>query len=373
MLKIKVDKKNIFFWIAYFLGVASAVLSGANIRVNVLLSIMKLLMTGLIILGFLLSQHFSIKSFVKLVILTAITIITYFYNGADVFVYSILLLVLASNIYVEKIAKAYLWVTVVSTAVVMLLSFVGVSQLAMSAKGQIVYCFGFTTANTFAIITLKILLAVICAYYDKIRFRHILLLAMLCFLINCITASRTSFYASIVAIVLLLYAKYYRISFESKMSMVIISILPFIFVGLSILASSWYRNGAALGVLFNTLLSNRLYYANYYLQKYNFTIFGNTLETVSSYTARTLNVGWLGLDNSYLYAILGYGAIICIIIMILYCCGARTAWAEKKKGLIIAIIVFGIYGVTENGWSNCWLNFTWFASTTFFGLKRKVE
>lgn len=371
MLRIEFKVKDAGFWLAFILGISTIVISNIDYNMSAILSLFKLAMTAALISGVLIRGRFRPYALAMSGIFLALCVMAYYYNKLDVIVYNLLFLLLADSIKIRDIIKVYFVTILVITCMTIVLALAGIFPLTMIAKGRVLYKFGFVTANTFAAMILRLMLAYICIRYEKLNLVDYVGMLLLAAGISEFAASRTAAFLFVIAFAALLYSKVIRKAFESKVFLILVTSMPAFLFGVSWLITGWYIQGDGKSVLINNVLSNRLYYWSYYASNYSIMLFGNKLYTVSSYMASQLNIGWMGLDSSYMYLMLGGGLVTFFVISLLNYCSMKNAVLCKEKGLIIAILVFLIYGFTENGWYNCWYNFTLFAAVPLLHKKFK--
>lgn len=122
--------------------------------------------------------------------------------------------------------------------------------------------------------------------------------------------------------------------------------LPMIFIGISIFVVYGYSLNKAWAVAFNLFFSTRIDQMAYFWNNYNPTIFGQVLENVSSSQSNSL-MQMRGLDNGYLYMLLGEGIIFTVEYIVVFFKSVKKFALEKKYYGIIVLILVLIQSLTE--------------------------
>lgn len=128
-----------------------------------------------------------------------------------------------------------------------------------------------------------------------------------------------------------------------KTSFVLFTLITFLFVLL-------YNQRNTVALKINNLVSNRLYMASYYTQKYDVNLFGTDIELLGTKQATEENKKSKAriLDNSYAMIILNYGMAVYAMLVYLYYQSNKRAIQEKNYILVFIMLLFCIYGLMEN-------------------------
>ena len=191
---------------------------------------------------------------------------------------------------------------------------------------------GFTGMNTVFLCFLPIVLSFFILYEKKFEKKKLLVI-IITFLISYVlykaTLCRTGFYCSLIMLLLFFFVDNIH---NSKIISVLVKysyiILLIISIGIAIIYGSTYENS------FNMILTGRPYYWNYYISNYQLPLTGiDILNTMP-------------LDNAYLTYLYDYG-IICFILFA-YITFISQKSISKNKYILLAFLVFAIYGIFEN-------------------------
>lgn len=121
---------------------------------------------------------------------------------------------------------------------------------------------------------------------------------------------------------------------------------PFILLGISILVVYGFNANYPWVVALNTLFSTRIEQMSYFWNKYPLTAFGQILENVSSSQSNTI-MQMRGLDNGYLYILLGEGVVFATEYMYLFVCSIKKSWMGKRWDKLIVLCIILLQGLME--------------------------
>ena len=191
---------------------------------------------------------------------------------------------------------------------------------------------GFTGMNTVFLCFLPIVLSFFILYEKKFEKKKLLVI-IITFLISYVlykaTLCRTGFYCSLIMLLLFFFVDKINnskiVSVFVKYSYIILLIIS---IGIAIIYGNTYENSV------NMILTGRPYYWNYYISNYQLSLTGiDILNTMP-------------LDNAYLTYLYDYG-IICFILFA-YITFISQKSISKNKYILLAFLVFAIYGIFEN-------------------------
>ena len=191
---------------------------------------------------------------------------------------------------------------------------------------------GFTGMNTVFLCFLPIVLSFFILYEKKFEKKKLLVIIITFFISYVLykaTLCRTGFYCSLIMLLLFFFVDNIH---NSKIISVLVKysyiILLIISIGIAIIYGSTYENSV------NMILTGRPYYWNYYISNYQLSLTGiDILNTMP-------------LDNAYLTYLYDYG-IICFILFA-YITFISQKSISKNKYILLAFLVFAIYGIFEN-------------------------
>lgn len=272
-------------------------------------------------------------------LLLLLTVIVYFINPNFDFIVAVMSAILFSleKDGDRKFLDAYFKSSAFYFLLTLLLYFIGVlpanDSLRVVESGIIVrYSLGFAGMNTLFMCLLPILLSYVILNKKKVEQNKIFYLFIMMILVVVFykfTLCRTGLLSSIILVLLLF--------FENKISSKILSFIIrysyIIFTTMSVIIALFYEKLP----LISTILTDRPFYWNIYLNKLNINLFGNNI------------ISKVALDNTYLTYLLIDGSIIFLIYLFF------SYFSEKKirnnNYILISFLVFYIYGMFENNYS----------------------
>lgn len=157
--------------------------------------------------------------------------------------------------------------------------------------------------------------------------------------------SKTSLILGVVAVIVVVWIN----KFNNRLQKIIVSkikYLPMILGIFSILLVYGFYSNKVLAIIFNTLFSTRVEQMSYYWNMYDVTLFGQVLENVSSSNANTL-LQMRGLDNGYLYMMLGQGVVFTVLFVYLSIRSIRLFYIEKNYVCITLLSIVFLWGMME--------------------------
>ena len=125
----------------------------------------------------------------------------------------------------------------------------------------------------------------------------------------------------------------------------------------SALCTIFYRADSPFWALLDKFFTKRLRFANYCLENYGLSVFGQNLPFVSSMEAQMGGSAKLILDNAYMRVILYYGIIPGFCFLFYYFRCLDTACRQKNIPLAAAMLFFAVYGLSERFMLGVFYNF----------------
>lgn len=332
MSKIKI---NIYYILIFFLIFFKYLINyGAN---NVILYSILLIVSVALFLSFVNKEGINKKEFHRIILFFVLTII-YVFVYKDV---NLLISFIFALSYPKGNEKNFLKVFLISSTVLyfatILLSVLGIlsnkTMIRITTNGiRNRYALGFTHPNEVFLYFLPIALSLLCIIKKKKKGLIIILITSSILYLLC--QSRTGFFS--LSFMYILYI------LDEKQLIKLSRIIPILLLIFSFLFAYYYGNDMNNNL--NSLLSGRPYFWNIIVKNSSpFTIFGiNKLEDVY-------------LDSFYLSIIYRLGIFGTFIYTYIYYKGIKKI---RDKNILIACIIFAIYGFTEGNTIIGSINFT---------------
>ena len=325
---------NTLFYIAYFLIIASDIFDNILIFKNLLI-VVDIISILLLILVIVIKRKIEIKMLIFLVLIGVSTIVS-----DDRSLLKLPFLLMAFNgIEFKDFIKKDLIFRVTLVGILFIFNFIGITNNGVLEvrNGFMRNSFGLGHPNSFAFY-----LTVICLdfYYienqkEKSNIVKPLIISM------CIVAFIFLFVGSRTNILIIsLFSLLFLLERKIKIKIKNRSIIPYIFAICMIISIAFaygYNSNNEILNLIDKLLSRRLYLANYFVTKYDITLFGNNVITSQFYA----------LDNAYINIFVRYGVTLAVYFVIMFRNTTKNLIEKKEYVLAIILTIFAIYGISE--------------------------
>lgn len=369
-MKKYIISKNILFYFALILYEFSSMFSNVyffNKHVELVINISIFLLLINFIIN---SKTYSLKSIIILLLLLVFFAINSFIIGDKRMLILLLFCISYKNINFKKLL-AFNWkFQLFLFMIVILLYNLGLTDnyIMYRENGTIRSSMGFSHPNVFGVYIFSIFCQLIYCKYNDIRLTYLLpLVLLLTFTISYFSDSRGSSYSIILLYLFLIYIKKKKTININKNNK-ILYLMPIIFSLLSIVIAANYDRNNTLMVKTNIKLSGRISAAHLIMEKYDYKIFGQKLDLVSTKEAIKEGKQALVLDNSYIKLIYQYGLIVYGIFMLFYCISIKKTIKNKNYILTCILLLYLIRGLTENIMFNFYGNiFLLIFSTILYG------
>jgi len=272
-----------------------------------------------------------------------------------VFILAVLIYLNSANVKFERtidlIWKVYLVLIILSFVLYFMdISDGGISRSYSNVRQAPAY--GFTHANSGGFFFLNMFLAKIVADISITKERMVtsktiivdIVMGLICFyMIYFVFKCRTG--AVVFLLTIMLIWIFRKIKYKKIFKYILFALHP-ILLSLTYLFAKWYPN--PITDFLNIIFSSRLFLLHYHIMNNSITLFGNSVD-----------YGRYTLDSSYMTMLLQYGLIPSFLFVIGSILVFNKAWRKKDGYIIVATIAFLIYGFTENGIFDIFINFTY--------------
>lgn len=260
------------------------------------------------------------------------------------------IIIAASKIDGEKIIRGTL---VIQTFVIILVIFsssVGIiPDYYSSTDGRIRHYLGFGYTSTGPVLFYYMVLQYIYIKKGKLKILQGFVILAIAALFYQKTNTLFAFLMSATTVIIFLfYARLFDGSFFRK-HITFISLLPFVFLVISLLFAALYDNSSAFWYTFNYLTHGRLKAASEGLLNYGISMFGNEIDWIG-HNLYSLLHGLRGkynyIDISYLQLLFQYGLVATVLILVGYLILLRKSILSKKyyfTWIIILILVHALF------------------------------
>lgn len=237
-------------------------------------------------------------------------------------------------------------ILIIGTTIIIVLNLFGfIEQYVLVKDGVVVKSYGFIHPNGLATTILRIILLYFGLYYKKVTIPKLLFIAIAYIIIGRLTGCRTASFVLIMSIGLIVYSLINKEAFESRITLLLMTISPFIAAIFSFTGGYLFIQGNPGMQIINQLFSDRFNWIGRFLQNYSITLFGQELQVINRVQG---GARWSSIDNSYVMMGLNYGMIFlfgyCLVIALLIFYYIK----HNDKGKAISCFAFVLIGLTEN-------------------------
>ena len=244
---------------------------------------------------------------------------------------------------------------IIGTVLIILLNLFGfIDQYEMIKNNTIVKSYGFIHPNGLATTVLRILLLYFSLYNNKIGAAKLIIIGVAYLVLGRLTGCRSVTYVLIICMALIIYGLLNKNAFESRLSLLLMSVSPFIAAIFSFAGGHLFMQGSPLMEAINQLFSDRFNWIARYMMNYRITLFGQQLILINRIQGEAM---WSSIDNSYVLMGLNYGVLFllgyCLVMMVL------IYYYIKNDDKVKAIICFSLVliGLTESQTFSITVNF----------------
>lgn len=197
------------------------------------------------------------------------------------------------------------------------------------------WALGYTHPNVLHISYLLLVILIIHYLNENINWKHILAMMVGNILIFAYSVSYTGF--GIVVIYLALVA-YVKLRNNNSLCDSLIMALAFPLCLLFSVIAPLTLTGKPFDVV-NRIVNTRLYLSRHFLTTIDINVFGNKLAQITTSS--------LAIDNSYVFALMIYGIVAFVVVVLVYVIVAGYLVKKRRKYDLAVIAVVSIAGITE--------------------------
>ncbi len=334
-LSLKNISVSILFYIAYFFIIMSDIFNSISAFENVL-NIIDVISVGILMVVIISNKKVGKNEILLWLFLIIVAISALKSNDRSLLKLPFLLLAF-KNINFNKFIKLDMFFRLILITVLMLFNIAGITDngILEVRDGFVRNSFGLGHPNSFAFYIVMICLDYF--YINSIKkensiIKPLLLVIIAIAFIFFFVGSRTNIIILILIYIVFLLKN--KIKFGEKN--IIIYSFGICMLG-SILCAYLYDPNNSFFVSLDNILSRRLYLANYFVNKYPLTLFGNKVVTG----------GFYALDNAYVNLFVRYGIVLSVYFIVMFRNTFKTLIKNKQYTLVLVLTIFSIYGISE--------------------------
>lgn len=307
----------------------------------------------------------SIYKICFLVLSVIIVMLSWYFEVISKNIVIVYLLILAypKGLDSKKLALKLSRCAFITIAIVVLMCGIGVlPNRSFVQHNSMRYAVGFTTPNAFANFVSIFILSYLYAMTDKVKRNSnnsVKLIFLFGILIGVYLVANSRGALLFGCLGILFSAKNWEF-FYTKFWKVLPTVSMIVAGFISIATTIYFSVNNLKSELIEVIFTGRLRYLEQAYITYGVKWFGNQVEFVSYNMSQLSNgmVKWFGVDNSYVYALICYGLISVIELIIMYSYLNRQIVLDRENYLIGYLVIFAIWGISENLMVNAALNFS---------------
>lgn len=339
-------KKSSLYNVLLFLGFLFVEISETFTNVSFLqnkLTYIKML--GIIILTFLsllVSFKMERKKLFLVFVLIILSLLIFFRFGNGIFLEMVVMILAVQNKKFKRIVKIDLFVKLFIVASLFIFSKCGLTNgifETINRENVIRYSLGFYHPNTLGMYLMMISIEFLYVMQNKKKFRNVLIMIIMSFIIYKVTYSRTCVYCLIGLSLIYIAPQYVEkktMGLNKKIYKFLSKNIYIIFLISTCLISLLYCEDSATMQKLNELTNNRILYQSYFINHYGISFFGKNIDYI--YT----------LDNGYLKIFLNYGLIISVLLIHVFRNNIEKTFKNKNVLLLGIYVIISFYCLSES-------------------------
>lgn len=336
--------ENVFIhiWVFYAIAYICSGMSGLPDKYPFVRSIYAVVANVTIIallMLLLIVKKYSLFSFLLEILLVFLVFVVEIFRVDRGWLISILFLVNASGINLKRLMKIDLKLKIILLVALLLLCVFGITENRIFIVGSVYKnSLGFHNPNMLAFYVVTIMIEWLCLHYGAIKKYQYLTLLALGYIVNVVSAARTSLYTFFIVLVFYIFADFAPRIFYLSITKVMIGLLTPVLAVLSFFLSYLYLCGNDVAFMLDKITTGRLRYAAYALSKYGVGLIGKPFNTSAD----------LMLDNAYIYGAICYGMIFLVLLCLMYSGLFIKLIRHRKINIMLLGVFFVVSGLGEH-------------------------
>ncbi|MCP0888050.1 hypothetical protein LB941_11990 [Ligilactobacillus sp. WILCCON 0076] len=284
--------------------------------------------------------------------LIAISILIYRHSGYSDIVFLSILLMGANGVDLRTIIKTHFYIYLLVMAMALVCSLLGIidNYIVYSSLHGIRYSLGNTYPTDFSAGIFYLLVDYIFLKYKKWRVKDFIITITITVVVFYYTKASMDFYLSIILITAIqmknsvLFSKH-KIKILLKNMIYFLSIIAYpVLCIFSIVCTMNFKQSNTIYTYINYLFDNRLAYGKLAIEKYGFSLFGNSVQFYGN-GWNTQSDSYFYVDNGFIYILTVYG----IVLLTLICISFTIASIKLRKKYIIINFLLIIIALSTLG------------------------
>lgn len=301
-----------------------------------------------------LTSHFTVKEFIKVVVINIIGFIVFIKSHETRILWFTIVIGASKNVKIREVAKYTFYTLLVCVVFYITLFLMGVIPETTTLKGG--HSLGLGHPNSMHLYLTLLIILFLFLNFDQFNYKYFIIFNILNIIVYFISQSRSGaftlftilLYPMMLSLLKQIYMKrIFSIIFLSSIGILILFV---------ILATFTY-NESPLFKYLNTILTGRLYQANFYFKNFGASLFGHYLEYLNDPNAVAI------LDIGYSKLLINNGVISLLMFVIGYIKVLYKSLKLNKFNIILLVSTTLIHLLIENTMTYIFMNI----SLLYFG------
>lgn len=382
-MKIKTDYRHILFTATYLLCLFTSIIFdystfGNSRGEDTIIKIIYINAAVLTVIKLLMDRFYSVRLFLIMVFIGCMFLIVYINSRYNHLLY--MMIIFLGLHYIDDLNdffKIDFTAKCILINLVIFSSLVGIIENYVTYRTgttELRYSLGFNHPNTLAGFILSLVLEDSYIRKRRVNISYCIIIWFIAWIVHKITGNRTAVFLMLIYPVLL--GAIEKISAGKKISKIMAFILMMSYPTITVfscLTMQYCRSNIWLQQI-DTFLGNRFINARKIYMLDGISLLGQHVQLVSVKEARALHTSIALLDEAYLRVLIQAGPLVISIIAVLYMTCTRIAISNQDRILLLVIEVFLVFGLSESGFNNVFMNFTLlFAGRAIYEFDEKMK
>lgn len=296
----------------------------------------------LLIFGFLFQYRICKRQdFICFCLFFALALITSVYNGNYAFIKLVLFAGSIRCVEMKSVAKFDLKLRTVVIVLLYLMSLAGIAtDNVFYYNGIARHSLGFTNPNALGVAVYILVCDIVFIAGNEINIKHLLVITLIAGWLYSVARCRTSVYAILILLFLVILYKIFPRIYNTKMLKYIFIIMPFILSFITYISVQGLIHHNSMALELDKLLSSRLSAVVTFVTHLKPKILGQSIgETIA-----------VSMDNAYGFAWYDLGILISLILLWLTVRAFNKYFKTQNIMLCIIMLSFICYGISEHLW-----------------------
>ena len=337
----------------FFLFCISSVLSSSLFGFAVLLSKgVRMMCFGILAFLWMMRSYANTKRlWLHLLILLLFAVVMYT-TGRTVMLVTALFIITAGGTKKEKIIWTSILGTLPTVLFVFLACYAGIlPDRTYLHEGRLAHSAGFTYYSAYPYIIMFNMISYMFVQKRALNWIELAVAAAINYMLYQISTLRLSYYLTFGVIALYILAVKFRMFDLRKKWVAFLSLFVFpVTFAIAIYGALSYTPRRLFWRQANDLLSGRISLSHKAFERYAVKLFGQVIENNNMINGRIVTNNYFYVDSGYVYALLGYGVFVTLLLIVIYSYMLKRACEDNNKKMFIWLVTLAVFTIINNVW-----------------------